>query len=243
MRTLESFLKATLYAITCPPRTGSEGYLAMVEAACLGGADVVQFRDKGLNWKERYEVAVQLRKVCQKHQVLFIVNDAVDLALAVQADGVHLGQDDLPIDVARQLVVRAGVKDFLIGRSTHTLEQALEAERQGTDYIGVGPVFSTPTKPTYVPVGLRLVEKVSSQVKTPHVAIGGIDIRNVEQVLSAGAQRVAVVRAVCGAPDITMACRELKALITRRALFNLKGQTQAAMSDLKRDYRGDPSRN
>jgi thiamine-phosphate pyrophosphorylase len=210
MKVLDQFNAARLYVITCPPPTGIAGYAPMVEAACVGGADVVQFRDKTLSWKQRYEVASDLRKICRSHGVLFIVNDAVDLALAVQADGVHLGQDDLPYEVARVLIVRAGVSEFLLGRSTHSLEQALQAEREGADYIGVGPVFSTPTKPSYVPVGLDLVRKVTSQVKTPQVAIGGIDATNVEQVLNAGAKRVAIVRAVCGAASVEQAARSLK---------------------------------
>src|SRR5579872_2600562 len=215
MTVLERFHAARLYVITCPPPGGPQGYGAMVKAACEGGADVVQFRDKTLSWKERYEVAGQLRKICRNYQVLFIVNDAVDMALAVQADGVHLGQDDLPQAVAKELVQRGGVKDFLIGRSTHSLEQALQAEREGADYIGIGPVFSTPTKPTYDPVGLELLHQVTARVGTPHVAIGGIDAGNVEQVLAAGADRVAVVRAICGATPIFEACRALKQTLMR----------------------------
>jgi len=213
MGDLDRFIAARLYVITCPPAGGPEGYSAMVEAACAGGTDVVQFRDKNLPWKQRYEIAGQLRKICMKHSTLFIVNDATDLALAVQADGVHLGQEDLPLAAARELVKRAGRSDFLIGQSTHSLEQALEAERQGADYIGIGPVFATPTKPTYQPVGLELVRQVTSRVKTPHVAIGGIDAGNVEQVLAAGARRVAVVRAICGAENIQAAARRMKSIL------------------------------
>src|SRR5689334_7841559 len=98
------FEASRLYVITCPPEAGPQGYEPMVEAACAGGADVVQFRDKNLGWKERYTIAGRLRKICRNYGALFIVNDAVDLALAVQADGVHLGQDDLPQEAALQLV-------------------------------------------------------------------------------------------------------------------------------------------
>jgi thiamine-phosphate pyrophosphorylase len=185
----------------------------MVRAACEGGADVIQFRDKMLSVKERYDVGLQLAEICYEHKVIFIVNDMLDLALAVGADGVHLGQDDLPQDAAHELVSKFGAKEFLIGRSTHSLEQALQAEQEGADYIGIGPVFATPTKPTYDPVGLDLVKAVASQVKTPHVAIGGIDLSNVQHVLEAGAKRVAVVRAVCGAADVAEACRQMKRAI------------------------------
>lgn len=214
MTTKDQFLTATLYAITCPPQEGSGGYEAVVRSACEGGVDVLQFRDKTLSWKPKFEVARQLRKVCAAHGVLFIVNDSTDLALAVQADGVHVGQEDLPIEAVREIVRRAGRTDFLIGQSTHSLAQAQKAEAEGADYIGVGPVFATPTKPTYEPVGLELVRQVTSQVKTPHVAIGGIDASNVAQVLAAGAKRVAVVRAVCGAQDVKMAAQTMKKAIS-----------------------------
>jgi thiamine-phosphate pyrophosphorylase len=214
MSAIERFKASTLYVITCPPAAGPDGYGAMVEAACAGGADIIQFRDKTLSTKERYEVGLQLSDICYAHQVLFIVNDALDLALALGADGVHFGQDDLPQDAAHELVRRAGVKDFLIGRSTHSLEQARGAAAQGADYIGIGPVFATPTKPTYGAVGLDLVRAVTAEVPTPHVAIGGIDPSNAAQVLQAGAKRVAVVRAVCGQADIAEACRAMKRTLT-----------------------------
>ena len=182
----------------------------MVRAACEGGVDVLQFRDKTLAWKEKFEVAQQLRKICTEFNVLFIVNDATDLALAVQADGVHVGQDDLPLAAVKALVYRAGRKEFLIGKSTHSLEQAQAAQREAPDYIGIGPVYATPTKPTYNAVGLELVRQVTQAVKLPHVAIGGIDASNVKAVLDAGAQRVAVVRAVCGASDIQAAAQAMK---------------------------------
>src|SRR3979411_915516 len=144
---LERFKAAGLYVITSSPVTGKT-YESMVEAACQGGADIIQFRDKMLSSKQRYDMAARLRKICSAHKVLFIVNDQLEVALACQADGVHLGQDDLPVKAAQQIIQQMGVKNFLVGRSTHSLEQALEAERQGADYIGIGPVFATPTKPT-----------------------------------------------------------------------------------------------
>lgn len=207
---IERFKKATLYVITCPPKEGPAGYEAMVQAACDGGADVLQFRDKLITGKDRYRVAARLRRICYSAGVLFIVNDALEVALAVEADGVHLGQDDLPVTEAKKLMHPMGVKNFLVGCSTHSLEQAQEAQAQGADYIGIGPVFATPTKPTYNPVGLELVRTVTKAVRTPHVAIGGIDASNVNQVLAAGAERVAVVRAVCGQDDIAAATRLMK---------------------------------
>ena len=188
-------------------------YEQMVRDACAGGADVIQFRDKTLSQnKDRFALAARLRTICAEHGVLFIVNDYLEVAMACQADGVHFGQDDMANDVVRTILHQNGIKNFLVGRSTHSVEQAVQAEREGADYIGIGPVFATPTKPAYEPVGLDLVRQVTSRVKTPHVAIGGIDASNVSQVLAAGAERVAVVRAVCGAPDIQAAARQMKEL-------------------------------
>jgi thiamine-phosphate pyrophosphorylase len=185
----------------------------MVRAACQGGADIVQFRDKLITGRERYAAAARLLKICRESRVLFIVNDALEVALAVGADGVHLGQDDLPVAEAKKLIHPLGMKNFLVGASTHSLDEAIQAEREGADYIGIGPVFSTPTKPTYNPVGLELVGAVASRSKVPHVAIGGIDASNVGAVLAAGARRVAVVRAVCGADDVAAAARKMKKVI------------------------------
>jgi thiamine-phosphate pyrophosphorylase len=222
MKVIDRFIAARLYAITCPPKGGASGYDAMVRAACEGGADIVQFRDKLITGRERYTVATRLRKICREAGVLFIVNDALEVALTVQADGVHLGQDDLPVAEAKKLMHPMGVKNFLVGASTHSLEQALEAEKQGADYIGIGPVFATPTKPTYNPVGVELVRTVTGRVKVPHVAIGGIDVSNVAEVLAAGAQRVAVVRAICGAADIKSAAKKMKEAIVGAALVSAR---------------------
>jgi thiamine-phosphate pyrophosphorylase len=212
---IERFKAARLYAITTAP-VGTT-YERMVQDACRGGADIVQFRDKILSHKQRYELARRLRAICANHGVLFIVNDHLEVALAAGADGVHLGQDDLSTLVARSILQQMGVKNFLLGRSTHSLEQALAAEREGVDYIAIGPVNATPTKPTYQPVGLELVRAITAGVRTPHVAIGGIDVTNVAAVLAAGAERVAVVRAVCGAADIQAAARQLKDLLSRHS--------------------------
>ncbi len=213
---VERLKAAKLYVVTTEVASEAE-YVRIVEQACVGGADIVQFRNKTISHKDRYEVAARLKAICAAHNVLFIVNDHLEVALAAGADGVHLGQDDLPTKAAKEILHQMGVGNFLIGRSTHSLEQALEAEREGADYIGVGPVFATPTKPTYNPVGLELVRQVTRQVKTPHVGIGGIDASNVEAVLAAGAERVAVVRAVCSARDVAQAARELKSRLREKA--------------------------
>jgi thiamine-phosphate pyrophosphorylase len=189
-------------ADAAPDRQGD-----VLRAAIDGGADIVQLRNKSAAKGELLAVARQLSTYAHSHRALFIVNDHVDLALACGADGVHLGQDDWAMRAAR------GSKrdSLLLGRSTHSLRQAQDAVRQGADYLGVGPVFATPTKPGRAPVGTALVGTVASEVEIPWFAIGGIDAHNIEQVLQAGATRVAVVRAVCDALDPAAAAAALKA--------------------------------
>jgi thiamine-phosphate pyrophosphorylase len=172
--------------------------------------DVIQLRSKKLSDRPLYELGREIKELAEKHKKLFIVDDRVDLAKAVDADGVHLGQEDLPIREARKIWGKSGK---IIGYSTHSLEQALRAEREGADYIGVGPIFSTPTKPDYPAVGLKLIQKVKRRISIPFVAIGGIDESNVREVLAQGATRVACVRAIFGYDNTYSAAKRLKNLI------------------------------
>ena len=201
---------AKLYVIVDAAVCGDRDPVAVAEQAVAGGADLIQWRAKAWAARPRWAVAHRMAEALRPRRVLFIVNDHVDLAMAVGADGVHLGQDDLPHEVAR----RVAGPELLIGRSTHALDQALAAEREGADYVGVGPVFATPTKPDYPAVGVDLVEQVSRQVRIPAVAIGGIDQINLPLVLSRGATRIAVVRAVAGASDVREAAHAFKQLLT-----------------------------
>ena len=198
-----------LYAVTAVTR-GEEDLLAKAEQAFEGGVDILQLRSKELNDSELYRLGLKLAELSRAKEKLFIVNDRVDLALAVGADGVHLGQDDLPMDVARKMADAQGQSDFIVGRSTHSLEQAQKAEADATDYIGVGPVYETPSKPGRKSVGLELVEAVTPIIKIPYVAIGGIDHSNVSEVLESGATRVAVIRAIFSAKDVEKAASDLK---------------------------------
>ncbi len=194
-----------LYAVT--DLSGDDPrILNQVEAAYRGGADIVQLRSKHLSDASLYRLGLRFRKIADRFRKLFFVNDRLDLALALKADGVHLGQDDLPMEAVRKIVAPG---PLFIGRSTHSLEQALDAVREGVDYIGVGPIFKTPTKQHYRPVGTRLIRKVAGRVRIPFVAIGGINSTNIGEVLAAGARRVAVVRAVFGSSDPCAAAREL----------------------------------
>jgi thiamine-phosphate pyrophosphorylase len=184
----------------------------VVRAACDGGADVVQLRRKGEEGLATLRLAERCRAITAAAGVLLVVNDRLDVAMAVDADGVHLGQSDLPAAVARQLWPRG-----IVGRSTHSLEQALAAVGEGADYIGVGPVYATPTKPGRPAVGLPYVRSAAEQVSVPWFAIGGVEASNIADVLGAGARRIAVVRAVCDAPDVAQATRSLRALVERAA--------------------------
>lgn len=206
--TVESLAAARLYVVT-EARHEHARVEAVVGAACEGGADVVQLRRKGDDGLATLRLAERCRAITAAAGVLFVVDDRLDVAMAVDADGVHLGQDDLPLAVARRLW-----PGKLVGRSTHSLAQAVDAAREGADYIGVGPVYATPTKPGRPAVGLELVRAVAaSGVRVPWFAIGGVDGATVGDVTAAGARRVAVVRAVCDAADVRGAVRALRGAV------------------------------
>jgi thiamine-phosphate pyrophosphorylase len=199
-----------LYCVTTPPKPG-RNYHDMVESALKGGADAVQLREKDLSARELIRLAKDLQALCDRFGALFFLNDRVDAAFAADVDGVHLGQEDLPIRTAREILGHRK----LIGASCHSTAQALAAHGDGADYVSCGPLFATPTKPDYRPVTLDLIAQYRQVVRLPFVAIGGIDGTNVEQVIRAGADRVAVVRAVCGADDPEAAARSIKERILR----------------------------
>jgi thiamine-phosphate pyrophosphorylase len=179
----------------------------VVEAALAGGADVVQLRDKDAGESAVIAAGKRLGELCHEHGALFLVNDRPDLAAACDADGVHVGQEDMSVADARALVG----PDRLVGLSTHSREQLDAAE--GVDYVSVGPVWATPTKEGRPPVGLDLVRYAAERAAVPFFAIGGIDASNVAQVVAAGASRVAVVRAIRDAGDSEAAARRLRAAL------------------------------
>jgi thiamine-phosphate pyrophosphorylase len=186
----------------------------VAEQAILGGASVLQLRDKNASDEELLALALKLLPVTRRHGVPLIVNDRPGVAKAAGADGVHLGQDDGPLSEARRLLGARAV----IGRSTHSPEQAVQAEREGFDYIGVGPVYATPTKAGRPPVGLEFVRFAAANVRLPFVAIGGIDASNIAEVLAAGAKTVAAVRAVTGAADPQAEAAKLLRMMRERVL-------------------------
>lgn len=209
----ELLARCQLYLVTSPVPN-----LEAVVAAALGaGVRLVQYRAKeaaGIDDLQKLAQARALRQLCAAHGALFLVNDRIDIALAVEADGVHLGQGDLPPAVARQLLG----PDRLIGRSTHALDQLQQAVSDGCDYVGVGPVQATPTKPGRQPVGLDYVRQAAAASPIPFFAIGGLDASNLAAVRSAGAQRIAVVRAITEAVDPAAATAELLAALELPAL-------------------------
>lgn len=199
-----------LYVIVDRAAAGARPLDEIADAAIRGGADVLQLRHKTASTDTLLAETARLLRLTRAAGIPLIVNDRADVARAAGADGVHLGQDDLSVADARRLLGPG----FLIGQSTHSLEQARAAEAAGPDYIGVGPIFLTPTKPEYPHVGLGLIRQVMGQVSIPAVCIGGIDADNLAQVLEAGAERIAVVRAVCAASDPQAAARRLKDALT-----------------------------
>ena len=195
-----------LYVIVDRAAAGGRPLAELAVAAIRGGADVIQLRDKAASAADLLRAAQELVAITRPAGIPLIINDRPDIAHAVGASGVHLGQDDLPVQAARAILGPSR----LIGKSTHSLEQARAAQAEGADYLGVGPVFATPTKPNYPQVGLSLVQQVRGTITIPWVAIGGIEQDNVERVIQAGARCVAIVRAVCRADDPETAARRLK---------------------------------
>ena len=203
-----------LYLIVDPAVAGSRPLADIVKTALDAGVRLFQLRMKTPETRRLYEMAAALCPVVRAGGGIFIVNDRVDVATAVGADGVHLGQEDLPPADARTILG----PNKLIGISTHTLAQALEAEAGGADYIGFGPIFPTTTKANPDPVvGVAGLREVRARVKIPIVAIGGINAKNVSEVVAGGADCSAVVSAVLAAPDPHAAIAELVKAIERRA--------------------------
>lgn len=185
-----------LYLVTSP----IDNLFAVVEAALEGGLTLVQYRDKTSDDVTRLRRAEKLKQLCHRYNALLILNDRVDLALAVDADGVHLGQEDVPIAFARQWLG----SQKIIGRSTKKPEEMQRAIQEGADYIGVGPVHETPTKAGRAAAGLDYVRYAAQNATIPWFAIGGINAENLADVLSSGAERVAVVRAIMEAEQPTL---------------------------------------
>ena len=184
---------------------GLKSLPGVVRASLKAGVKIVQLRDKTKDITEFYKNAL-LIKGFTANKALFIINDRADIARLSRSDGLHLGQRDLPLKAARQILG----SNKIIGKSCHSLKQAIKAQEEGADYISIGPIFKTPTKPEYNPVGLKLLKEARARLKIPVVAIGGINKDNIGLVKKSGAKIIAVVRAICQAKDIMKAVQELK---------------------------------
>jgi thiamine-phosphate pyrophosphorylase len=194
-----------LYVIIDPAACGGRSTVHIANAALEGGATMIQWRDKLRDKGEQLAEARAIRELCGTFGALFIANDHIDLAIALDADGVHLGQHDLPIEVARPI---AGERR-IIGASTNNAGEARAAYGAGADYVAIGAIFPTASKGVTRPANVDRIREVKAAVRVPIVAIGGINASNIGDVIAAGADAVAVISAVCGAEDVRAAAREL----------------------------------
>jgi thiamine-phosphate pyrophosphorylase len=208
-------MNADLYVITDETLSGGRSHAEIARLAVLGGADIIQLRDKNLSGAGLAATGREIAAITRKAGAVFIVNDRLDVAIACGADGVHLGQDDMRIATARQLAPPG----FIIGVSVSTVEEAVEAEREGADYVALSPTFSTASKEDAGPGhGLDRLREIRRAIALPVIAIGGINRQNAGEVIAAGADGIAVISAVVSSPDISGAARELKRVVqeTRR---------------------------
>ncbi len=201
-----------LYLVTNSDKfENDDAFLDAVASALKGGVDILQLREKTMPANRIIELGKKIKLLCAEYGATFIVNDRVDIAYVLEADGVHLGQDDMDVESARKILGN----NAIIGVSTHAPEQAQKAVADGADYIGMGPVFTTPTKPGRKSVGLEYVEWVSNNIDIPAFAIGGIDPDNVNEVIAHGAKRIAVVRAIINAENPEYAAKQFYSIINK----------------------------
>jgi thiamine-phosphate pyrophosphorylase len=213
----EALLNSKLYAIFGPEDKDPRALQVRVPQALEGGVDIIQYRSKTEDFGIRLKEAELMRSLISGEKNLFIVNDDPQLAKMVRADGIHVGQEDMPIHMVKKIVG----KQMLVGKSTHSIDQAKNAANEGADYIGFGPLFGTPTKPDYKPIGTQDLKVLKQTLQIPYFAIGGINISNVEELIEQGADRVAVVRAISCAPDIFHAAERFKRHLRKGELCNL----------------------
>ncbi|MFS0823981.1 thiamine phosphate synthase [Bacillus sp. 1P02SD] len=199
-----------LYAVTDRAWTGNRTLVEQVEAALVGGITFLQLREKNLEYDEFLQEAVELKKLTAFYHVPFVINDNVEVALACDADGVHVGQEDMPVEKVRDMIG----PDKILGVSAQNVEQAIAAEKAGADYLGIGSVFPTNTKLDAKPMTFETVQEICQSVSIPIVAIGGITKTNILELSGSGVDGVAVVSAIFAQPDITAATKELRKLST-----------------------------
>lgn len=197
----------SLYLVTDRDLTLNRDLLFVIEEAIQGGVSIIQLREKNCSSREFYDIAVKVAQLTKKHNIPLIINDRLDIALAVQAEGLHIGQSDLPYSVARKILG----KDAIIGLSVETIQDAIDAESLDVDYLGISPVFSTNTKTDIAkPLGLEGIREIKRLSSHKLVAIGGINLKNTRAIMEAGADGIAVVSAICSADSPKKASEKLK---------------------------------
>lgn len=203
---INAFKQVDIYPVTCERLSSGRSNLEVLKAVIQGGARIIQLREKEYSGKKIYDLALKFREITTKAGVLLIINDHVEIAMAVEADGVHLGQDDFPLYAARKIA-----PELLIGASTHSLKEAIRAQKEGADYINIGPIFPTGTKEGIERfLGPEAIAAISPEIDVPFTVMGGISASNIDQVLTNGARRVAMVTAITQTPDIAAQVRSLR---------------------------------
>ncbi len=202
----------TLYLVTDRILSRGRSTLEIIKAAVRSGVTVVQLREKNASTKNFVEEGLRIKNFLKNRGIPLIIDDRIDVALAIEADGVHLGQDDMPLELARKILP----DEFIIGVSVWSAEEAVKAEKGGADYLGLSPVYSTPTKTdTGLPLGLDGIRKIREEVSIPLVGIGGLNYKNSAEVIKAGITGIAVVSAIVAADDPEKAAASLKEIIQR----------------------------
>lgn len=207
-RRLAAFEHADLYVVITEAFCAGRTSLAVLDQVLAAGVKIVQLREKDLADRGLYELALEFRRRTEAAGSLLIIDDRVDIALAAGADGVHLGQSDLPVAAARRIA-----PDLIVGASSHCLEEALAAQEAGAGYVNIGPIFPTATKPAAIPLGLEAIPRLTPHLRIPWSTMGGINGGNIAQVVARGARHPAVMSAVTAAAEVMAAARALRETI------------------------------
>jgi thiamine-phosphate pyrophosphorylase len=205
---LAAFAAADLYVVITEAFCAGRHAHEILVQALMAGVRLVQLREKEMSGRSLYHLALEFRRLTAAAGALLIIDDRLDIALACGADGVHLGQEDLPLEVARKIA-----PELIIGASTHSLEEALAAEAAGASYVNIGPIFATQTKPDVTPLGVEAIDRIAPALRIPWTTMGGITQGNIGQVVAHGARHPAVMSAVTAAADPQAAALELRQII------------------------------
>jgi len=202
----------SLYLVTDREILGERDLMKSIEEAILGGATLIQLREKNISTLNFYKIALKVKELTTRNNIPLIINDRLDIVLAVDAEGLHIGQDDMPLEIARNILG----EDKIIGLSTSTLDEAIEAEKNGADYIGVGAMFPTSTKQDTKSVTLDELRTIKEAVNIPVVGIGGINKSNILSLMETGVDGAAIISAILGEKNIRQTCKEFKEMIMQR---------------------------